>query len=182
MFDITTYLTDILTAPNIDTDIASYLAKFPFIFPQINVWGGLNRTTRTNLEKQNRLDVRWLDTHIINRQIEPWKSVDTWFIATIMFDGTIPVGIIRNTDNREDRYSKFLPINYEQHHQAGLYMFSFVEADPGPEKEIYDTIGTFSGDVQPHYRSVNLTYYDVGNTTDQDRLNVILDYTETYNY
>ena len=182
MFDLTTYITDITATSNSDGIIADYLAKYPFIFPQLNVWGGVNETTRRNLEVQNRLEVKWLDKHTIVRQIEPWKSVLTWYIATIMFDGVIPVGILRNTDNREDRYPKFLPINYVQHSYAGHYLFQFVEADPGPEREIYDTIGTFSGDIQPHYRSVNLNYYDLTVPADVTKIETILDYTETYKF
>lgn len=182
MFDLSTYLTDLSTTPNVDTKIANYLAKYPFLFPQINVWGGVNETTRRNLEKQNRLDVRWLDKHTITRRIEPWKSVTTWFIATVMFDGVIPIGIIRATDNREDRFDKFLPINYEQHHHAGLYLFNFVEADPGPELELYDTHGAFSGDVQPHYRSVQMNYYDLTVPGDVLKIEDILLYTEEYPY
>ena len=57
MIDTATYLTDILSAPNIDTQIADYLGTNPMLFPQLNINGGPNRTTRINLEKQNRLEV-----------------------------------------------------------------------------------------------------------------------------
>jgi len=180
MIDINTYLTDILTAPNIDTQIANYVGRYPNMFPQMNMWGGPNKTTRRNLENQNRLDIRWLDEHEITRRIEPWKSVTTWYLAVLMFDGIIPVGILRNTDSREDMFADLLLINKTQHHYASAYMFSFLEADPGPELEIYDTIGTFSGDVQPHIRGINSKYYDV--ITDGDYLTRVLDYTVTYNY
>ncbi len=182
MFNLTTYLTELVTAENVDKEIENYLAKYPFIFPQLNVWGGINETTRKNLNRQTRLEVRWLDRHTIVRRIEPWKSVKTWYIATIMFDGVIPVGILRNTDNREDRYSDFIAINYEQHHYAGRYLFEFVEADPGPEREPYDVIGTFSGDIQPHYRSTNIKYYDLTEPQDVEQIENILSYTEEYPY
>lgn len=182
MFDLTTYIADITAQTRKDTNIANYLAKYPYIFPQLNVVGGINKTTRRNLENQTRLDVRWLDRHLITRRIEPFKSVETWFIATIMFDGVLPVGIMRATDNREDRFPDFLPIDYTQHNYAGRYLFDFLEADPGPEREPYDTIGALSGDVQPHYRSTNLPYYDLSNPIDVSKLELILDYTETYNY
>ena len=182
MFDLTTYLTDLSSTPNVDYKIANYMAKYPFIFPQLNIWGGLNETTRRNLEGQNRLDVRWLDKHTITRRIEPWKSVTTWYLATIMFDGVIPVGFLRNTDNREDRFRKFLPVNYEQHHIAGLYLYDFLQADPGPERELYDTHGTFSGDIQPHYRSVQMNYYDLTIESDVKNIEEILLYTEEYLY
>jgi len=180
MTDINTYLTNILTAPNIDTQIADYVGRYPNMFPQMNIWGGPNKTTRRNLENQNRLDVRWLDEHTITRRIEPWKSVTTWYLATLMFDKTIPIGILRNTDNREDRFADLLLLNKTQHHYANAYIFEFLEADPGPEKEIYDSIGTFSGDVQPHIRGINSRYYDL--MVDEDYLNTVLNYTITYNY
>lgn len=180
MIDIDTYLTDILTAPNIDIQIANYVGRYPNMFPQINVWGGPNKTTRRNLENQSRLDIRWLDEHTITRRIEPFKSVNTWYLATLMFDDIIPIGIIRNTDNREDRFADVLLINRTQHHYANAYMFGFLEADPGPEREIYDNIGTFSGDIQPHIRGINSRYYDI--ITDREYLNKVLNYTITYNY
>jgi len=179
MFDLTTYLTDISSTTNIDKQIADYIGRYPNLFPQMNVWGGPNRTTRSNLKLQNRLEIRWLDDHLITRRIEPWKEVTTWFIATLLFDG-IPIAIMRNTDNREDRFADLLLLNKVQHHYANAYLFEFLEADPGPEREPYDTIGTFSGDVQPHIRGMNFKYYDI--VADKNKLDDILDYTITYNY
>lgn len=179
MIDTATYLTDILSAPNIDRQIADYLGPYPNLFPQLNIYGGPNRTTRINLEKQNRLEVRWLDEHLITRRIEPWKSVTIPFLSVVLYN-SIPIAIIRNTDNREDRYNKMLYLNKRQHSYAAAYVFEFLEADPGPELEIYDTIGTFSGDVQPHISGLNTTYYDV--VADEPFLTEVLQYTVKYNY
>lgn len=182
MFDFNDYITNITAETRRDTNIANYLAKYPYIFPQLGLVGGINKTTRKNLENQTRLDVRWLDKHLIKRRIEPFKSVETWFLATIMFDGILPVGIIRATDNREDLYSDFLPIDKRQHTLAARYLFEFLEADPGPEREPYDNIGSFSGDLRPNFSSVNTRYYEPTSTVDVSRLEIILDYTETYSY
>ena len=184
MFDITTYLSNILIASNIDNQIADYIGRYPNLFPQLNVWGGVNKTTRINLENQNRVDVRYLDEHLITRRIEPWKSITTWYIATVVLDNNIPIAILRRTDNREDRYADLLLLNKTEHHHAGSYLFTFVKADPGPELEIYDKIGTFSGDISPHILGVSSTrkYFDPSNSADKIYLNTVLDYTVTYNY
>lgn len=179
MIDITTYLNEIQAAPNIDTQIANYLGTYPNLFPQLNIYGGPNRTTRINLEGQNRLQVRWLDEHLITRRIEPWKNVTVPYLLVVLYN-LIPIIIIRNTDNREDRYSKALYLNKRQHSYAAAYLFEFLEADPGPELEIYDTIGTFSGDVQPHISSLNTKYYDT--VVDEPFLTEVLQYTIQYNY
>lgn len=179
MINITTYLSNILSTVNIDRKIANYLGKEPVLFPQLNIYGGVNRTTRTNLEKQNRLEVRWLDEHLITRRIEPWKSVTVPYLSTVTYNST-PIIILRNTDNREDRYNKAIYLNKKQHSYAAAYLFEFLEADPGPELEIYDTIGTFSGDVQPHISSLNSTYYNIVN--DEEFLTEVLEYTNKYNY
>lgn len=179
MIDTITYFADILSAPNIDRQIADYLGARYNLFPQLNIQGAPNRTTRINLEKQNKLEIRWLDEHLITRRIEPWKKVTVPYLSVVLYELT-PVVIIRNTDNREDMYSKVLYLNKRQHSYAAAYLFKFLEADPGPELEPYDTIGTFSGDVQPHMSGLNTTYYDV--VTDEPFLTKVLQYTNTYNY
>lgn len=179
MIDTSSYLADILSAPNIDRQIANYLGTRHNLFPQLNIFGAPNKTTRINLEKQNRVEVRWLDEHLITRRIEPWKNVTVPYLSVVLYQ-LVPIAIIRNTDNREDRYSKVLFLNKRQHSYAAAYLFSFLEADPGPELEIYDTIGSFSGDVQPHMSGLNTTYYDV--VSDEPFLTEVLQYTNTYNY
>lgn len=177
--NITTYLTNVSLSNNKDTNISTYIGKYNSLFSQLYINGAPNRTTRINLLNQNQIEVKWLDQHKITRSIEPYKTVTTWYLATVFYQ-SIPIAILRNTDNREDRYPKVLLINKTQHAYAGAYLFQFLKADPGPELEIYDTSGSFSGDVIPHIINTNYRYYDI--VTDQDYLNRILQYTEIYNY
>lgn len=179
MINTANYLTEIQLTPNVDTQIADYLGTYPNLFPQLNIFGGPNKTTRINLEKQDRVKVRWLDEHLITRHIEPWKEVTVPFLYTVLYN-MIPIIIVRNTDNREDMYNKVLYLNKRQHSYAAAYLFNFLEADPGPELEPYDVIGSFSGDVQPHMSGLNTTYYDV--IKDEAYLTKVLQYTEKYNY
>jgi hypothetical protein len=182
MFNINTYMDAILTSSIVDREIANYMGRYPNLFPQLNVWGAPNRTTRINLEKQNRVDVRWLEEHLITRPLEPWKSVTTWYIATVVLDNQYPIAILRATGNVQDMYNNLLFLNKKQHHYASGYLFSFIEADPGPELEPYDNIGAFSGDVQPHIRGLNAKYYNISNDKDKEYLEKVLDYTQKYNY
>lgn len=177
--NITTYLTNVSLSSNKDTNISNYLGKYITLFSQLDINGAPNKTTKLNLLKQDQVEVRWLDQHKITRSIEPYKTVTSWYLATVFYQNT-PIAILRNTDNREDFYSKTLLINKTQHAYAGAYLFQFLKSDPGPELEIYDTSGSFSGDVIPHIINTNYRYYDL--TVDQDYLTKILQYTEVYNY
>lgn len=177
--NITTYLNNVSLSLNKDTDIASYLGKYVTLFSQLDINGAPNKTTKSNLKNQNKIEVKWLDQHKITRSIEPFKTISTWYLATVFFEG-IPIAILRNTDNREDIYAKVLLINKIQHAYAGAYLFQFLKADPGPELEEYDMSGTFSGDVLPHIINTNYKYYDVVN--DENYLTNVIQYTELYNY
>lgn len=181
-FDIDIYITKLLTTPNINLDIGQYLGRYPNLFPQLNLWGAPNQTTYSNLQNQNRIDVRWLEEHTITRRIEPWKSTTVWYIATVMLDGATPIALLKNTDNKEDMYNDLFLLNKKQHHYASAYLYSFVEADPGPHLEPYDTIGTFSGDVMPHVSGRNTKYYNLSAVKDVEYLNKVFSYTEKYNF
>ena len=180
MFNLEEYLIEVSLSPNKDFDIHKYIAAYPNIFPQLNLWGGINEATLLNMSKQNRVRVSWLPEHKITRRIEPYKHVTVWYIATLFFDNT-PIGILRNIEYR-DNYSDFLPINKSEHHKAARYLFDFLEPDFGPNTEPYDNIGAFSGDLQPHFRSVNTKYYDLSFPADISHIAVILELTLKNNY
>lgn len=177
--NINTYLTNVSLSNNKDKNVSNYLGKYGSLFSQLDINGAPNKTTRINLLNQDKVEIKWLDQHKITRSIEPFKTVTTWYLATVFYEN-IPIAILRNTENREDIYSKVLLINKIQHAYACSYLFQFLKADPGPELEIYDMSGSFSGDVLPHIINTNYRYYDI--TIDEDYLTKILQYTETYNY
>ena len=182
MFDVINYLNEIINGftYRVDANIINYLGVEPFIFPQLIIEGGVNKATKINLIQQNKLEVRWSVTHQVRRNIEPYKSVIVPYISTLVFDKSIAIGIIRNTGNREDKYSQFLPINYREHNQAARYLFDFIKADCGPDLEIYNNIGSFSGDIQSEYRSIDLKYYELDKPLEVEYLNKVLEYTQKY--
>lgn len=177
--NINTYLTNVSLSLNKDTTISNYLGKYVSLFSQLDINGAPNKTTKLNLLNQNKVEIKWLDQHKITRSIEPFKTVTTWYLATVFYEN-IPIAILRNTDNREDIFSKVLLINKVQHAYAGAYLFQFLKADPGPELEIYDISGSFSGDVLPHIINTNYRYYDI--VLDENYLTNVINYTETYSY
>lgn len=176
---ITNYLNDIALSTNKDLDISKYLGQYITLFSSLDIHGAPNQTTRLNLQKQNRVSIKWLNKHLITRTIEPYKTVTKWYIATVLFDN-IPIALLRNIDNREDMYPKTILLDKVNHAYAGAYLFQFLKADPGPELEEYDSVGSFSGDVLPHIINAHYRYYDLN--TNIDYLTRILEYTELYNY
>lgn len=177
--NINTYLNNVFLSLNKDTDISSYLGKYITLFSQLDINGAPNKTTRYNLKNQNKVEIKWLDQHKITRSIEAFKTITTWYLATVFFED-IPIAILRNTDNREDIYPKVVLINKVQHAYAGAYLFQFLKADPGPELEQYDMSGSFSGDILPHIINTNYKHYDI--VLDEVYLTSLIEYTELYNY
>lgn len=187
MFNLITYINTLTNINNnelivIDNNIETYLARYPNLYPSLNVWGGLNKTTRNNLKNQNRLSVRWLKEHIITRPLEPFRSFSTWRLATVFYNN-LPIIIIRNNNNIEDPYEKLLILNKNDYLYSAAYLFEFIEADPGPDLEFYDKIGSYSGDVPPNIVKTNITKsYDLSINNDVNKLNYIIQYSLQYDY
>lgn len=185
--NINTYLSSILLSTNIDKDLYKYLGNSNSsgnsynLFPQLNIEGSINKSTKDNLVNQNKLVIKWLDTHLITRSIEPFKSVTTWYIGCLLYNN-IPICILRNTENNEDVYPKSLIINYLEYMYAAAYIFTFIKEDFGPQLEPYDISGSFSGDITPNLLAIKLKHYDLNLVNDANYLTKILDYTEQYNY
>lgn len=175
--DILSYLSQVTTVTNNSSFLISdYLGTNYDLFPQLGIEGSPNLTTRKNLLKQTAVQLKWLDEHIVSRSIEPWKNTTVWYLACLFYNN-IPIAILRNTSTTEDYFSKRLVINRNQYYYAAAYLQTFVKGDPGPELEIYDTIGSFSGDVNKHINAVKITHYDLSNLEDQVYINHILNYT-----
>lgn len=174
--NILTYLSQVTTSTNSSFLISNYLGVNYNLFPQIGIEGSPNLITKTNLLKQTSLEIKWLDDHLVTRSIEPWKNTTVWYLACLLYNN-IPIAILRNSSTNEDYFSKTLVINKNQYYYAASYLQTFIKEDPGPELEIYDVIGSFSGDINKHINGVNIHHYDLSSLEDQAYLNYILNYT-----
>jgi len=176
--NINDYLAQILLTTNSNTNINSYIGQYTDLFAGLGISGAPNITTKTNLKNQNKVKIKWLNQHLIKRPLEPFKEITYAYLVTILFEN-LPFAIVRITENTQDYYNKVLIINNEQHAYCSSYLFQFVASDPGPNLEIYDIFGSFSGDVVPHITNPSLKYYDI--VGDNEYLSEILTYTEKYN-
>lgn len=141
----------------IDYIIANYIGLYSDLFPMTNFYGAPNKTTIDNLENQRRLSVRWLKKHETKRRLEWTFDVVHWYLAIVFLDEE-PIVLLRSPNVRNDGYSKLFYLNKILHQEATSFIFSKIEADPGPELEMWGLdapSGAYSGDVQPHIRSMN---------------------------
>jgi hypothetical protein len=156
--------------------ISDYLGGVYNLFPQLGIEGAPNKSTKDNMKNQDKIELRWLDIHTVKRTIEPWRKVNAWYLACLLYNN-IPIAILRNCNNTEDRFPKTLVINRQEYYYAASYLFSFVEEDFGPNLELYDIVGSFSGDVASNINGVNIKSFDLNVIKDKEFINTVLQYT-----
>jgi hypothetical protein len=173
--DIDQYLLNITTSVQATSSflISDYLGGTYNLFPQLGIEGAPNKSTKDALQNQTSVELRWLDAHTIKRTIEPWRKISTWYLACLLYNNT-PIAILRNCESTEDRFGKLFVINKTEYYYAASYLFTFVKEDFGPNLELYDIVGSFSGDTAPNINGVNIKSYDLTLLKDKEFINNIL--------
>lgn len=176
--DIITYLSDISAASNSSFLISDFIGNnFKYdLFPQLNIEGSFNKTSKDLLKNQTSLQVKWLNEHIVKRAIEPWKNTNAWVLACLVYNN-IPIALLRNSGLQEDYFSKLIVIDKNNYYYAASYLFNFIKEDFGPNLEPYDVIGSLSGDINTHINKVNIKSYNLNNTEHVTYINKVLNYT-----
>jgi hypothetical protein len=174
--NINTYLTLIINSPNSYNLIYKYLGTDYNLFPQLGLEGSPNTSSIKKLITQNQIQIKWLDEHLISRNLEPWQNITTWYLSCLLYNN-IPIALLRNTSTTEDYYPRLLVIDRNNYYYAASYLSQFIVEDPGPNLEPYDVVGSFSGDIISNIKQVSIKSYDLNNINDLAYLNQTINYT-----